>query len=867
MRGINGVNDGQQVYSYDASFHGVNDDEIKGLFSYQHPALSPGVIMTEEVATTMPQSFTYRKIDDRRRAIALNTYLGRDYMGSAGRFGNHLSHVIVAEDEELTAYPCEFFGSPALRDHMEFEEVNNPNTPDFLPTPAADKGYIVDVDAVMDFLAEEPRLDIYKDMLYALLASFREHKRIVICDTPENIIMWIAALEYAFPLRSVRDINFTTYEFDPSLSSSHICGVVPEGTRYDNDSARLHFVFDFFKNEYPTFDKDEDFFEFIDTAFALSYDSLRDFHRFLTEGYSYAAADEEYYHAYTLYSLLIEGFAQYSYQKLNDALRFANDYATPSELRRVAAGLASQHDEMISAADDSFLCAAWFLFEHKDMMDAALLTQLRQTVVSRVLSAFACEEITENEFSEFFSKVERLFNDCGLSISRELMLEENRQQLFDVMRGSIALWKISFIVHVISTFAKETAKSANDLSIDSSIGQLYYGIMKSVYSSDRENGFYLVRQILDEYKGNIEYLLNMSLNIEGMLLDIADEKETDALWKHFAQLFVSMYAQSIENACRFFLVYKRYELVYMLYAESMRKAAGVSAPRSIFMLYFNRYISTDAEYRRLYLSKSIDMYYAALTKADPSEARQAKIELFDLVLKHKISVSFADQLVAELMRDVPLDRPSEENARFIKTAFNFTYNMSHQPVSGKLQLMLIGMVLESLKSRENLPGKITQLEQMAQGLPADLSRVRDDAVMAYMDWIMPIVCYFCQTQYDLASVYRLFKMSREGDRIFFTETSKHFLKGLKDRRSEDPLGEFLAFVFANAPHEGRIAVGKAMCKLNKQKIAELDELVANKYSSDQEIMKAWNEIKETASSTSPFLNDIGNFFRRRKGDR
>ena len=46
MRGINGVNDGQQIFSYDLGFKDANNDDIKSLFSYQPPALPPGVIMT-----------------------------------------------------------------------------------------------------------------------------------------------------------------------------------------------------------------------------------------------------------------------------------------------------------------------------------------------------------------------------------------------------------------------------------------------------------------------------------------------------------------------------------------------------------------------------------------------------------------------------------------------------------------------------------------------------------------------------------------------------------------------------------------------------------------------------------------------------
>ena len=87
MRGINGVNDGQQVYSYDAGFQDAGNDEIKRLFTYQHPALEAGVVMTEELALTMPASYIYRRLGNGLCALALNTYQGRDYPRKRGSLG------------------------------------------------------------------------------------------------------------------------------------------------------------------------------------------------------------------------------------------------------------------------------------------------------------------------------------------------------------------------------------------------------------------------------------------------------------------------------------------------------------------------------------------------------------------------------------------------------------------------------------------------------------------------------------------------------------------------------------------------------------------------------------------------------------
>lgn len=395
MRGINGVNDGQQVFSYDASFKDANNDEVKSLFSYQPPALEPGVIMTEEIALTLPKSFTYRKLDNGACALALNTYLGRDYMGSAGRFGNHLSHVVLADESDMQNYPCEFYGSSLLRDHMEFEEVNNPNRPDFLPEPILERGFAVDIDAVIDFLSVDDRIEIFKNMLHAVLAFESERKRVVICDEPENIIMWIAAIEYALPLKIALGINFSTYDFDPSLSA----------------------------------------------------------------------------------------------------------------------------------------------------------------------------------------------------------------------------WKIAFIVKVVSTFVKDQRVSVNDLLVDAPLGQTYYGLVKAVYSKNSQNGFFLVTRILDEFASDCDYLVNMALNIEGMLLDLPNgNQEVASMWKYFGQSMVKYQQSNFSKAYSVLGSYQRYEQIYMLYSLAMSNAIGLAESQRIFSDHYKSFVTRDRDYAHQYGDQILNDYYRRLER-------------------------------------------------------------------------------------------------------------------------------------------------------------------------------------------------------------------------------------------------------------
>ena len=551
MRGINGVNDGQQVFSHDAGFQDAGNDEIKSLFAYQHPSLAPGVVMSEALAATMPRNFSYKRLKNGGCALTLNTYLGRDYMGSSGRFGNHLSHVIAFGPEELEGYPAEYYGGGMLRTKMTFEEVNNPNRPDYLPEPVLERGFGTDISAVTDFLSEGNRLDVYKNMLSAMLAFQRERKRVVICDEPGNIILWIAALEFALPRRNALNVNFSTYDYDPSLSAARVCGVVPEGTAYNPESRRLHFTFDLLAGQTAELEKDSEFFDFIDTVMSFSYESLQDFHAFLDEGYRYEDAGEELYDAYALYTILTDGVASLSLAKLDRALNFAAGFARPEESLRVIRCLLEEREALLHQEPSVFLRAVKHILSHSKELDGNTLHRTRALVVDRVLEEFLDEGVEEERFAALYEQIDRMCREHTFSVATELMKAENQKKLFAVMGQDIAVWKVIFLVRVISSYVKDQRIPVGQLGPESPVGQLYYGIIKAVYSQNRHNGFLVAEQILEDFSGDCTYLVNMALNLEGMLLDIPNsQREEAALWERFGQLMLSSQSDRFDTAYR-----------------------------------------------------------------------------------------------------------------------------------------------------------------------------------------------------------------------------------------------------------------------------------------------------------------------------
>lgn len=865
MRGINGVNDGQQIFSYDASFKDANNDEVKSLFSYQPPVLEPGVIMTEEIALTLPKSYTYRKLDNGACALALNTYLGRDYMGSAGRFGNHLSHVVLADESDLHNYPCEFYGSSLLRDHMEFEEVNNPNKPDFLPEPILERGFTVDIDAVIDFLSIDDRIEIFKNMLHAVLAFETERKRVVICDEPENIIMWIAAIEYVLPLKIALGINFSTYDFDPSLSVSQICGVIPKGSRYTVESQRLHFVFDLYQNNCAEFDKDENYFDFIDTSMSFSYDSLQDFHRFITEGYSYNKADEKMYAAYRLYSLMSDGLNGLMESEIKTALDFANEYAIPSEQLRILQNLFEQKEYLLRVDINSFLCVMRYAVSKYEVLSDEYRAVIKSLMVDRVLYEFLNNTSGESSFASFYDEVDSVCRMSGFSVATELMRKSNRGKLFAVMQNDISNWKIAFIVKVVSTFVKDQRVSVNELLVDAPLGQTYYGLVQAVYSQNAQNGFFLVTRILDEFACDCDYLVNMALNIEGMLLDLPNgNHEVASMWKYFGQSMIKYQQTNFGIAYSVLGNYQRYEQIYMLYSLAISNTAGLAESRRIFTEHYKTFVIRDRDYAHQYSEQILNDYYRRLESFDNESAYEAKVELFGIVSSAKMNVPFAENLVKDIVKAIPFESPSRENAKLIQETFEYLYNNLRRPVSGKLLLLVIALVLEKCKKTSQLHDAFESLERLTTNSKADMSRVTERSAERYFDWLLPETCELCERTSDIESLYNLFVMPSDIAALFFTSCAKIYLKQSKEDKDYGIFCEFLGLVFEKGNTQIREEIGKVLCKLSKQKLADLDKTVRDVYHGDRTALRYWDEIKDVAENTSSILNNLSNLFKRKK---
>ncbi len=849
MRGIQGVNDGQQVFSYDKGFQAV--EQVKGFFAYQQPALPSGVAMSEELALTMPRSFIYRNIDSGQTAFALTSYLGRDYMGSSGRFGNFLSHVVTADVTEVKKYPCEYFDSPMLRKAMVFEEVNNPSPPEHLPSPELAVGDVVSEETVIEFLAVEGRMSIFLDMLYALYSFQEAKKRLVICDTRENIIFWIAALEYCLPLEQARTIPFSTYVFDPSLSNCQICGVEPKGTRFNQEVEGQHFTFNILENRCPTFEKDTDFCDFISTAFAFAFHCIGEFHNFLEMGYDYQQINLEIIPAYTLYTVLADGVGTVQEDKLLLALEFAEKYGKAAERSQIARSLITQNHLLLTADGKIFLPLLETILEQRRNLAPEEMEIVKKLIVHRILQDFIAPDCNPDTFTKFYQNITRICDARQISVATELMEDKNRGSLMSLLSKNVENWKIGFYTKIISSYVKDQKLPISQLSPEHPLGQLYYSNLSNLYGNDKEQGFLLATMILKEFSKDSEYLLEMTFHVESVLLELSSDKIGD-LWSYFNYSMVKHHKGAFAPVYKSLNSYQREEEMKELYIKEMEGSDTVEACAKAFDHYYSNYLQDNSQRLALQGEEIAELYYGRLCEMPEEKALSAKEKLFQLLCEDKISIEHSEHLLKTLLRKVDIGRLNSQEESLVEDALEYLCVFQKKQPTEKLYLLYLLGQFHTVTTKSKGEKVLQELEELSENV--DITPKVKGLVIAYFESLCYLVMKYFNKRELLGRCFALFPVDSDCKNHIIEQWGKEILKDAKDQKEYGFASEFFAFVSDLEDSRLMNVVGELWKKQNKARQGEWGASIEKKFSDDKKVIKDFEKMKESQESRSILSN-------------
>lgn len=198
---------GFMIYSKSTDITEVECSEIFYAMQYVVPRDLNLMPTPEEIADTFPYSFASFELSTGRHCVAQSTYIGRDY---STRFGNYIVYALIFDKDELSVYPAELFGQDYMKTAMTEEELNaKPPVPPLPKLEIEDYGDVINDDEIVNFISE--REDEFAYLLSAVIAAKEKGVPLYLNDTRENLVLWFAAIQKAFPLEIAKKLSFTTY--------------------------------------------------------------------------------------------------------------------------------------------------------------------------------------------------------------------------------------------------------------------------------------------------------------------------------------------------------------------------------------------------------------------------------------------------------------------------------------------------------------------------------------------------------------------------------------------------------------------------------------------------------------------------------
>jgi len=789
--------------------------------------------------------------------------------GNPLRYDNFLSHAIIIDNAELTNYPCEFYNSNIFRSQLDPSETNNNEPPPFLSMPQLAVGDTISLETVAEFISSDNRLNTFKKMLGAMLKYKTARKRVVINDTPDNIIKWIAALHYALPLEIALGVNISTYEYDPSRGDSQVCGVMPEGTAFNAATADMHFTFDIVDGNIPDIrpanNTEDSFFDFIDSIFDSiqgdnggNFDKIHDFHKFIIDKLSYRNADEEYYSAYALYSLVAGLPVSISLDLLTKALHMADSYAGEAEQLEVIGKILAEKALVLSVPDEYALGIFSALATRYARVSREMQESIRALFGEKAINAFAAEFTTKDEFIALYAQLEALCKPVGISLSKELLTDHNAPRLLEILKTTPVAWRWDFVVDLLCDFIQTHRITVESLTMEHMLGKLMGDVLTARLEADVTSGFGLINKILLTFAADWDYLTNLAFHIEGVILDV-DESLISNHWQHVYDLYAAHQAANRPSIYNLFLSHDRGDQVFDMYSQFMRLAGNIKAATELFK---EQTAIRNKEYILDYQQKIYGQYYDFLSQRKDSAA--AKRELIKQIVAANISTDFSPSLIKEILETIPPAALSKENDELVALLMDYYRGQRGKEIPERLILLASGKLISKAKTTYELENAIDTARRIANSDTISLQELTSSEVEKYFNWTGPSLYACSKTDMDLKANFNIYTHTQESASDLIIVFAKESVRASKESKEYSPIMMFLEFLFATGTVENRQQVGKIYCKLSRQNLETLDESIKESYKDDAKFLLYWSEVHEIAVKTNPILETIGSFFRRRK---
>lgn len=460
----------------DADINSVNQDDYPVSLPQSVEAANNAELRAQR---THPYSMSYKTVNIggvEKGLFWFGKNLGIDWSGA--RPGNIYLYSLVCDMTDIKKAPVMYCSSPAvccniMREQF-YPESGKLSKPGYLRNISSlddDEGIAnleysagfeeITIKEISNFILADENRKILCSMLSTLmeLKDGNPRCRLIIADERRNIMLWIAALSYVFPLENLLEMSFSSYThtpsdfdingvFEPSLNNCF----KDSRSGYDFQTARGSYaVYDFSNGSYaPEVNvKTGLFMDMINNAFEINLSLLDNYKKYIVGHTAYRGLDSDYAKGYDLYAYMTD-MVKFDF---SNAVGFAEKFANPSEKKALLLKILDNY-EKITENQDNLSCVNGYI-EHCCAGGITTREKINEFFVDKFNTAFRDKSVSGESVKASGKLCTQI---CGISEDElgVLFVKTNgTSKLAEFVTQTADVWRIMYINNAILLYVEK----------------------------------------------------------------------------------------------------------------------------------------------------------------------------------------------------------------------------------------------------------------------------------------------------------------------------------------------------------------------------------------------------------------------------
>lgn len=730
------------------------------------------------------------------------------YTSNGAHTDNSITHTVLCK-KDCEGLPCEYISSPSFISNVTQDSITFDGGTDYLELTDLFPSQTVSLNRVMNFLNTSGRVEAYKKLIYSVIKAQDKESSVVICDTEENIPLWIGAVYYSLPRHIAIKLSFTTsvlpYEGAPFFRLCGICAddINEKTAEYITENALC--LFDMVHCDLPDYPTSDPLFTFLADSMVHSYAEIESFHDFIDSCF-YTISESQLTNAYAAYSVIRKGVANSSYREFATAAHASSNFGFDAAFIQIAESCLSsgsaicEYDEAYIAAILLFMCGNYEVLSFK------LKTALCEFICRVSLAVICTKDNGADRLNNFYEKASVCGQSVGICLSEKLLSDKYRKHIINMLSSDAPDYKAQLICKMYREYLTAKGFGCDNITFGSESGSFIAEYIKALSDNCESCSVFMLKETsYDPLVLCASYLVTEEA--------LGENEKQVSLAK---ETLVSLASKSNRPSeiYDFLFTSDHSDLTYSVFRTKLSEIRDADEAISTFDEHEKKYFSSSEEYAGAYLVQALELFTETAKENFPDDIVKTEEYILRVAAKHKVCIKYSDEICSDLANEAVPVEPDKKEKELLKIISDYVRNVCKKPLTGKLLCMSFALQLDGIEGKTDFDKITPTLNEYTKDGKVPLSAIGNKDIDDYIGLIIPNLSEFLPEYEDLCLIHSYFEFDSETEELFIKEFVKPYIKEGKSEGDFKKLCAFLHYVITECTQSGKRAAGAQVTKLN-----------------------------------------------------